>query len=104
MSNEQQSILRALAQENGNLRRSLAQVGTQIAALEEQVYSLETSLQKVSHASAAKAPDGVEGTNTPDPVVLTRENVCLRAKLDYSAETIARIEEALLHLCDVIER
>lgn len=104
MTNRQKNALLALAQENEALRHGFAPIAAQIAALEEQVFSLETSLRQIPDAAVTNVSGFVGEAEAPDPFALVRENVCLRAKLDYAAETIERMEKALLHLCDALER
>lgn len=106
MSNEQKNTLQALASENAAMRCDLMQVKPQIAALEGQVFVLESTLQRISEPSASGKSISDEGPQADalDPVALTRENVCLRAKLAYVSEAIAGMEETLLRLCDALER
>ncbi len=105
MSNEQKNALQVLASENAAMRCGLMQVKPQITALEEKVFALETALQKILKPSLSDKSTLDEGPlpDALDPISLTRENVCLHAKLAYAAETIAGMEETLLRLCDALE-
>ncbi len=108
MLNKQQSIPCALAQENDELRRSLAQIEAQIAAIEEQAFALGALLQATSRASETEesrlVAEALQEASALDPAKLICENIRLRAKLDYVTEAIVNVEETLLHLSDALAR
>lgn len=92
-----------LSRENGALRIRIDAAALQLAKLEEQFFSFERALAHPAAEDCAFDPWESEPC-AHDIERLTRENVVLRAKLDYCAQVTGAIEESLLHLSDVVQR
>ena len=92
-----------LSRENGALRIRIDAAALQLTELEEHFFTFERALAHPAAEDYASGP--CEGEPCARDIErLTRENLVLRAKLDYCAQVAGVIEESLLHLSDVIQR
>ena len=97
------TLAERLLRENDALRIRTRAAAQQLAGLEAHVFELQRALTQP--ARDGDAPGSHFGEpDAPDIERLTRENVALRARLDYCAHVVSGFEDALLHLSDVMQR
>ena len=92
-----------LSRENAALHSRVNAAAVRLSELEKQVFALQHALEQPA-APKDVVSDVWEGAPQPQDIErLTRENVSLRARLDYCTRVVDIIEESLLHLSDVMQ-